>query len=475
MGVQENRLFRLSQPAGVSGISCDATGAFVDDIPLLKRSDEAAGSIWIPRPSDELSEEFGARYGLPIDLSSRVGGLNAIARALNADDIALAQIATVQFAIPEPRSLSKDASSRQAFQQFICDLSANGLLKSDWDSDEHPRWPAGSADSQGGQFAPKGEGQADDSDAENASFGGEARVREDAAVSNTTPTASEVGEHSDAAPIPAVERGEDNDLFDPVVYRGYFHDEIVGGLAQRFRDKGWEAETEITIAMADGSGSTRIDLLVKGPNTPVVGFEVKTGEDPPFTKSQLYVYPHLIMGGSVIAPYGNVYALGLPSNVPLPPIPVFLFYVRDSNSKQDIEPLSSFRLLAEYLRRFGRVRKCTPQQPSIDEIPKMSESDFAEHEKEAIMIANAYGGRNLASREIALAMAEMLVRENHGDEHLKTQAPLQIYDKGESWLIEGSRRGEDHPVTHLGLHQDKVIIEIRKRDCQVLNFARMAF
>lgn len=27
-----------------------------------------------------------------------------------------------------------------------------------WDPDEHPCWPAGSADSQGGQFAPNGEG-----------------------------------------------------------------------------------------------------------------------------------------------------------------------------------------------------------------------------------------------------------------------------------------------------------------------------
>src|SRR5271156_4635047 len=27
-----------------------------------------------------------------------------------------------------------------------------------WDADDHPRWPAGAADSKGGEFAPKGEG-----------------------------------------------------------------------------------------------------------------------------------------------------------------------------------------------------------------------------------------------------------------------------------------------------------------------------
>jgi hypothetical protein len=39
------------------------------------------------------------------------------------------------------------------------------LIKADWDPDEYPRWPAGSADSVGGQFAPKGEGG--DADASN--------------------------------------------------------------------------------------------------------------------------------------------------------------------------------------------------------------------------------------------------------------------------------------------------------------------
>ncbi len=39
--------------------------------------------------------------------------------------------------------------------KFIRDLHWSGMLKADWDPDEHPRWPAGSPDSRGGQFAPK--------------------------------------------------------------------------------------------------------------------------------------------------------------------------------------------------------------------------------------------------------------------------------------------------------------------------------
>jgi hypothetical protein len=41
--------------------------------------------------------------------------------------------------------------------KLACDLHASGLLKADWDDDEHSRWPAGAPESQGGRFAPKGD------------------------------------------------------------------------------------------------------------------------------------------------------------------------------------------------------------------------------------------------------------------------------------------------------------------------------
>ena len=40
--------------------------------------------------------------------------------------------------------------------EFIRSLHWSGLIKTNWDPGEHPRWPAGAADSQGGQFAPRG-------------------------------------------------------------------------------------------------------------------------------------------------------------------------------------------------------------------------------------------------------------------------------------------------------------------------------
>jgi hypothetical protein len=274
--------------------------------------------------------------------------------------------------------------------------------------------------------------------------------------------------------ITAVERGEDEGLFDPVVYRGYYHDEVVNQLAQYLRIKGCTVETEVTIQMPDGSARTRIDLLVKAPNTPVSGMKFKTGQDRPMTKAQLYVYPHLIMGGSVIAPYG-ARGMGLPSMVPLPPVPVLLFYKRDWSSDQIVTPLSKDKMLDEFVRRGGRVKKFSPYIVSKEEATRASVSELPEGTGELVMLLHEIGGLELASREIALVMAEMMVRKVFGEEHLQTQLPLQIIDKGDRWLIEGSRRGEDHRVSPIGIHDDKVIIEIRKRNCQVLNFAQMAF
>lgn len=154
------REFRLSPRDQQAGVSCDENGAFVGDIPLLTRSSANGKDHWRPIDSKQLSEMIGSRFGFPIDMTRKIGGLTVIAKALNAGDIARAQIAALLFGIPDPPQFSKTANSRDAMIKFIRDLHWSGLIKADWDSDKHPRWPAGSPDSQGGQFAPKGDGTA---------------------------------------------------------------------------------------------------------------------------------------------------------------------------------------------------------------------------------------------------------------------------------------------------------------------------
>jgi hypothetical protein len=150
------REFHLSPPGKGRGLSCDTEGAFVGAIPILDRLRKNGRDEWRPRNCEELSDEIGEHYGLPIDMSSKTGGLTAIANALNEGDVARAQIATVLLGIPDPPQLSKGVRSREQMIKLIRDLHWSGLLK--WDPDQHPRWPAESSDSKGGEFAPKGEG-----------------------------------------------------------------------------------------------------------------------------------------------------------------------------------------------------------------------------------------------------------------------------------------------------------------------------
>jgi hypothetical protein len=148
--------FRLS-PLGKGGISCDEGGPFVGAVPMLVRTRRNGRDEWRVRDCDDLSKEMTRQFGLPVDMSSKMGGLRAIANALNEGDMARAQIATLLLRIPNPPSLSKGAPSRQEMIKLAGELQWGGVLKVDWDPDQHPRWPAGAPDSQGGQFAPKGD------------------------------------------------------------------------------------------------------------------------------------------------------------------------------------------------------------------------------------------------------------------------------------------------------------------------------
>jgi hypothetical protein len=148
--------FRLSS-RGSGGVFCDKNGAFVGAVPLLVRARKDGRDEWRPRDCDELSKEMSAQFGLPVDLASKRGGLDVIARALSEGDLVRAQVATLLLGIPDPPSLSKGAPSRQEMIRLASDLRRSGLLKADWDPDQHPRWPAGAPDAQGGQFAPKDE------------------------------------------------------------------------------------------------------------------------------------------------------------------------------------------------------------------------------------------------------------------------------------------------------------------------------
>ena len=77
-------------------------------------------------------------------------------------------------------------------------------------------------------------------------------------------------------------------------------------------------------------------------------------------------------------------------------------------------------------------------------------------------------GRTLASREIALALAGMVLKECYGEEEFEAQQPLQITETPDSWSIEGSREYSFEATPPRQLAQGKVEVEILKINCQVI-------
>jgi len=150
MNAYSVRLFKPSPPEKRRGVSCDANGAFIDDIPLLKRVVASGQEKWMPRDGDDISTDLSKRFGFPIDFSSKTRGVTTIARALNEGSVARAQLAALFLRFPEPPSLAKNAASRNEWIAFSRRLAEAELIKARW----NVRWPAASPDSQGGRFAP---------------------------------------------------------------------------------------------------------------------------------------------------------------------------------------------------------------------------------------------------------------------------------------------------------------------------------
>lgn len=154
MTTQLGRRFGLSDMPG-SGVSCGEGGVFVGEVPLLELTRGRNGSEqWKPRHMADLNRDLGRRYGLPVEFNAKISGLTAIARALDRGDLVHAQIATLHLQIPDPPPLTKSLQTTSDIFDLARRLRSSDLLKVDWDPAKHPRWPAGSPDGIGGEFAP---------------------------------------------------------------------------------------------------------------------------------------------------------------------------------------------------------------------------------------------------------------------------------------------------------------------------------
>jgi hypothetical protein len=152
------RRFVLSDESG-TGIFCGKNGVFAGTVPLLEQTccgGPGGHDQWQPRPMSQINRDLSKCFGLPIEFNQKIGGLQVIAQALSRGDIIHAQMATLHLEIPDPPTLAKTAQTPAEITDLARQLKTSRLLKADWDPAKHPRWPAGSPEGIGGEFAPAG-------------------------------------------------------------------------------------------------------------------------------------------------------------------------------------------------------------------------------------------------------------------------------------------------------------------------------
>ena len=145
------QVWRLSKQKEGLGLRCDEDGLFLAKTPLLERRVEG----FAPRPQGDLERLFSHGYGFAASLDRVMGGLSAVASALNAGDLSRARIAAVHLRIPD----LPDVFARLDLQLEDVALKLDGIAKttaagdwnpagsSGWDPDKHPR--AGTAPNPG--------------------------------------------------------------------------------------------------------------------------------------------------------------------------------------------------------------------------------------------------------------------------------------------------------------------------------------
>jgi len=87
---------------------------------------------------------------------------------------------------------------------------------------------------------------------------------------------------------------------------------------------------------------------------------------------------------------------------------------------------------------------------------------------------HGFVGRKLVSRNIALAVAEMIFAEVYGEAEVRTQQPFSVTDMSDRWVVEGrSSYSKDSEVDD-NLRDGRLVIEILKENCEVVKLIQMA-
>jgi hypothetical protein len=153
-------LWRLSQGGErCLGPSCNEDGLFLGRTPLL----ELDNNQFAVRDPRELERVMSAAYGYNVALESRMGGLRAVAKALNAGDLCRATIAAVMLRLPDLASYPARQKLETEDRLIKAERALWTKVVPPFDPRKHPRWPPGQ--SQGGRFRPANDDTANQTNA----------------------------------------------------------------------------------------------------------------------------------------------------------------------------------------------------------------------------------------------------------------------------------------------------------------------
>ena len=128
------QIWRLSETSDHSnlGLACTDQGLLLGRTPLIERRD----GCFVVRECSELEHLFSHAYGRTVSAQRLMGGLAAVASALNAPDPGLARIAAVHLRIPDlPDRAARDAMEAVDFLIKYARDEGSG----DWNPALHPR------------------------------------------------------------------------------------------------------------------------------------------------------------------------------------------------------------------------------------------------------------------------------------------------------------------------------------------------
>jgi len=309
-----DRWFRLTNEPGSLGLSCGDAGVSLAGVPLLRMT--AAG--FEPRPVDEIGALLKAAYGPGGDKIDPSPGLGVVAEALNQGGVGRAMVAALRLQLPE---LDWNGAARIAHVDQV-------LRKYNFDPNE-PRDPRGRWTT--GEEATLSASRSNDHATSSS--------REMERPNPPRIGVSMADLDFNGAPLLNDATGEDGEggpaELTSIANNSIFHDLEVARFAAYLESRGQIVETEVRLEMADGSELAVLDILAKDSSTNIIyGIELKTGERPKYSDGQLIVYPHMMLGESVVALDRKVISMGLLPNEPLPPIISFRYYRMDKKVNQ---------------------------------------------------------------------------------------------------------------------------------------------